>query len=91
MKQPQYAPLPVRDGADAVRGQQGLLDDVDVKKALAFEHAPAPVHLKGKYAALIDKIETDQATREAPRRSDEAERRAECDSRSSDFKKTRFA
>jgi F-type H+-transporting ATPase subunit alpha len=58
MKQPQYAPLSVADQALTLFAvNRGYLDDVDVKKALAFETAlRAFVHQKHK--ALMDRIES---------------------------------
>jgi F-type H+-transporting ATPase subunit alpha len=58
MKQPQYSPLSVADQALTLFAvNRGYLDDVDVKKALAFETAlRAFVHQKHK--ALIDRIES---------------------------------
>ncbi|HLB15150.1 MAG TPA: F0F1 ATP synthase subunit alpha [Burkholderiales bacterium] len=58
MKQPQYSPLSVADQALTLFAvNRGYLDDVDVKKALAFETAlRAFVHQKHK--ALMDRIES---------------------------------
>jgi len=58
MKQPQYAPLSVADQAVMLFSvNRGYLDDVDVKKALAFEGAlKAALHQKHK--ALMDRIES---------------------------------
>ena len=39
---------------------KGLLDDVDVKKVLAFEHG-LHQHLKSSHAALLQKLENDKA------------------------------
>jgi F-type H+-transporting ATPase subunit alpha len=39
---------------------KGFLDDVDVKKCLAFEHG-LHQHLKSSHAALLNKLETDKA------------------------------
>jgi F-type H+-transporting ATPase subunit alpha len=60
MKQPQYAPLSVADQALTLFAvNRGYLDDVDVKKALAFETAlRAFVHQKHK--ALMDRIASTQ-------------------------------
>jgi len=58
MKQPQYSPMSVADMAVslfAVNG--GFLDDIDVKRVLAFESG-LQQFLKQKYAALIAKIES---------------------------------
>ena len=58
MKQPQYSPLSVADQAVTLFSvNRGYLDDVDVKKALAFETAlRAFLHDKSK--ALMDRIES---------------------------------
>ena len=58
MKQPQYAPMSVAEMAVslfAVNG--GYLDDVDVKRVLAFESG-LQQFLKQKYASLLEKIES---------------------------------
>jgi len=39
---------------------KGFLDDVDVKKTLAFEHG-LHQHLKSSHAALLSKLENDKA------------------------------
>ncbi len=39
---------------------KGYLDDVDVKKVLAFEHG-LHQHLKSSHAALLAKLEKDKA------------------------------
>jgi F-type H+-transporting ATPase subunit alpha len=58
MKQPQYSPLSVADQAVTLFSvNRGYLDDVDVKKALAFETAlRAFLHDKSK--VLMDRIES---------------------------------
>jgi len=57
MKQLQYSPLTVSDMAVTLFAvNRGYMDDVEVKRALAFE-AALQSHLKGKFKALIDKIE----------------------------------
>jgi F-type H+-transporting ATPase subunit alpha len=58
MKQPQYQPLSVADQAVTLFAvNRGYLDDVDVKKALAFEGAlKAALHQKQK--ALMDRLES---------------------------------
>ncbi len=60
MKQPQYSPLSVADQALTLFAvNRGYLDDVDVKKALAFEAAlRAFVHQKHK--VLMDRIASTQ-------------------------------
>ncbi len=58
MKQPQYAPMSVAEMAVslfAVNG--GYLDDIDVKRVLAFESG-LQQFLKQKYASLLEKIES---------------------------------
>jgi F-type H+-transporting ATPase subunit alpha len=60
MKQPQYAPLSVADQAVTLFAvNRGYLDDVDVKKALAFEGA-LKAFLQQKHKAIMDRIETTQ-------------------------------
>ena len=60
MKQPQYAPLSVADQAVTLFAvNRGYLDDVDVKKALAFEGA-LKAFLHQKHKAIMDRIETTQ-------------------------------
>ena len=39
---------------------KGYLDDIDVKKVLAFEHG-LHQHLKSSHAALLAKLENDKA------------------------------
>jgi F-type H+-transporting ATPase subunit alpha len=57
MKQNQYATLTVSEMAvTLVAVNKGYLDDVDVKKALAFE-AALRAFVKSKHAALLDKIQ----------------------------------
>ncbi|BAN36821.1 F0F1 ATP synthase subunit alpha [Sulfuricella denitrificans skB26] len=57
MKQAQFAPMTVADTALTLFAvNKGYLDDVDVKKALAFE-AALHAFIKSKYSALRDKIE----------------------------------
>ena len=58
MKQPQYSPLSVVDQAVTLFAvNRGYLDDVDVKKALAFETA-LRAFLHQKYKSLTDRIES---------------------------------
>jgi F-type H+/Na+-transporting ATPase subunit alpha len=60
MKQPQYAPLSVADQALTLFAvNRGYLDDVDVKKALAFETA-LRAFVQQKYKALVDRIASTQ-------------------------------
>ncbi len=57
MKQAQFAPMTVADMAVTLFAvNKGYLDDVEVKKALAFE-AALQAFIKSKYKALLDKIE----------------------------------
>jgi len=57
MKQAQFAPMTVADMAITLFAvNRGYLDDVDVKKALAFE-AALHAFIKSKYKAMLDKIE----------------------------------
>ena len=57
MKQAQFAPMTVADMALTLFAvNKGYLDDVDVKKALAFE-AALHAFIKSKYKDLRDKIE----------------------------------
>ena len=61
LKQTQYSPLPISlMGATLFAVNKGFLDDIDVKKVLAFEHG---LHqfLKTSHAALLDKIEQSKA------------------------------
>ncbi|MFO1393912.1 MAG: F0F1 ATP synthase subunit alpha [Steroidobacteraceae bacterium] len=58
MKQPQYAPVSVADQATTLFAvNKGYYDDVEVKKALAFESGLRQ-YLHAKYKALLEKIET---------------------------------
>ncbi len=57
MKQGQYAPMTVAEMAVTLFAvNRGYLDDVDVKRALAFE-AALQSHMKAKYKAVLDRIE----------------------------------
>ena len=57
MKQAQFAPMTVPEMAVTLFAvNKGYLDDVDVKKALAFESG-LQAFIKSKYKALLDKIE----------------------------------
>ena len=61
LKQAQYSPLPISlMGASLFAVNKGFLDDVDVKKVLAFEHG-LHQHLKTSHAALLAKLEKDKA------------------------------
>jgi F-type H+-transporting ATPase subunit alpha len=58
MKQPQYAPMQVAEMAVTLFAvNRGYLDDVDVKRALAFE-AGLHSHIKNRYGDLLNTIET---------------------------------
>ena len=60
LKQPQYSPLPISlMAATLFAVNKGFMDDVDVKKVLAFEHG-LHQHLKTSHAALLTKLEDDQ-------------------------------
>jgi F-type H+-transporting ATPase subunit alpha len=60
MKQPQYSPLQVWEMALTLFGvNNGYFDDIDVKKALAAERSMRD-YLKGKYADLVDRLETNK-------------------------------
>ena len=57
LKQPQYSPLPISlMAATLFAVNKGFIDDIDVKKVLAFEHG-LHQHLKTSHAALLEKIE----------------------------------
>jgi F-type H+-transporting ATPase subunit alpha len=47
-------------GASLFAVNKGFLDDIDVKKALPFEHG-LHQHLKSSHAALLAKLEADKA------------------------------
>jgi F-type H+-transporting ATPase subunit alpha len=58
MKQPQYAPLSVADQALTLFAvNRGYLDDVDVKKALAFDTA-LRAFMHQKHKSLMDRIDS---------------------------------
>ncbi len=58
MKQSQYATLKVSEMALTLFAlNKGYFDDVDIKRALAFESA-LKSHVRSRYAAILDKIET---------------------------------
>ena len=61
LKQPQYSPLPISlMAASLFAVNKGFLDDVDVKKVLAFESG---LHqfLKTSHAALLERLEKNRA------------------------------
>jgi F-type H+-transporting ATPase subunit alpha len=61
LKQPQYSPLPISlMAASLFAVNKGFMDDVDVKKVLAFEHG-LHQHLKTSHAALLATIEDSKA------------------------------
>ena len=61
LKQTQYSPQPVSlMGATLFAVNKGYLDDIDVKKVLAFE-AGLHAHLKDKNAALLQRLEDNKA------------------------------
>ncbi|MDO8376044.1 MAG: F0F1 ATP synthase subunit alpha, partial [Aquabacterium sp.] len=61
LKQAQYSPLSISlMGATLFAVSKGFMDDVDVKKILAFEHG-LHQHLKSSHAALLAKLENDKA------------------------------
>jgi F-type H+-transporting ATPase subunit gamma len=61
LKQAQYSPLPISlMAASLFAVNKGYLDDIDVKKVLAFEHG-LHQHLKSSHAALLAKLENDKA------------------------------
>lgn len=58
MKQPQYSPMSVAEMAVVLFAvNRGYLDDVEVKRALAFEAALLS-HMRTKYQEVMDKIES---------------------------------
>jgi F-type H+-transporting ATPase subunit alpha len=58
MKQFQYSPMNIAEMAVTLFAvNRGYMDDVEVKRALAFE-ASLQSFLKGKYAAILDKIQS---------------------------------
>ncbi len=58
MKQFQYSPMNVAEMAVTLFAvNRGYMDDVEVKRALAFE-AALQSFMKGKYAAIMDKIQS---------------------------------
>ncbi|MHB1099014.1 MAG: F0F1 ATP synthase subunit alpha [Burkholderiales bacterium] len=60
MKQPQYSPMSISEMAVTLFAvNKGYLDDVEVKKALAFESA-LQSYMKNSHADLMAKIESDK-------------------------------
>ena len=61
LKQAQYSPLSISTmGATLFAVNKGFMDDIDVKKVLAFE-AGLHSYLKDKHAALMAKLEANKA------------------------------
>ena len=61
LKQAQYSPLSIATMAATLFAvNKGFMDDVEVKKILAFEHG-LHAYLKDKHAALLAKLEKDKA------------------------------
>ena len=61
LKQAQYSPLPISlMAASLFAVNKGYMDDVEVKKILAFEHG-LHTQLKTSHAALLAKIEDSKA------------------------------
>jgi F-type H+-transporting ATPase subunit alpha len=61
LKQPQYTPLPISlMAASLYAANKGHLDDVDVKKVLAFESG-LHQYLRSSHAALLAKLDNDRA------------------------------
>src|SRR5438067_9116645 len=61
LKQQQYSPLPISlMGASLFAVNRGFLDDIDVKKVLAFEHG-LHQYLRDKHAPLLATIEKNGA------------------------------
>jgi len=59
MKQNQYSPMSISEmGVTLFAVNKGYLDDVDVKKALAFE-AALQAFIKSKHGALLNTIENE--------------------------------
>jgi F-type H+/Na+-transporting ATPase subunit alpha len=61
LKQAQYSPLSISTmAASMFAANKGFLDDIEVKKVLAFEHG-LHQHLKSSHAPLMAKLEADKA------------------------------
>ena len=61
LKQNQYSPLPISlMGASLFAVNKGFMDDIDVKKVLAFESG-LHTHLKTSHSGLLKKIEDSKA------------------------------
>ena len=61
LKQAQYSPLPISlMGVTLFAVNMGVMDDIDVKKVLSFEHG-LHAYLKDKHAALLATIESNGA------------------------------
>ena len=75
LKQPQYSPLPISlMAASLFAVNKGFLDDIDVKKVLAFESG-LHTHLKTSHAALLDEDRgLEGSSTRTPRPSSDAQR-----------------
>ena len=61
LKQSQYSPLSISlMAASLFAVNKGFMDDIEVKRVLAFEHG-LHQHLKSSHAALLAKLEADKA------------------------------
>ena len=61
LKQSQYSPLPISlMAATLFAVNKGYVDDIDVKKVLAFEHG-LHQHLKSSHGPLLAKLENEKA------------------------------
>ncbi len=61
LKQAQYSPLPISLMAASVfAANKGFMDDIEVKRVLAFEHGMHQ-HLKSSHAPLLQKLEGGKA------------------------------
>jgi len=74
LKQTQYSPLPISlMGATLFAVNMGSMDDIEVKKVLAFEHG-LHAYLKDKHAALLATIESNGAKWDAkPAKADDSD------------------
>jgi len=80
LKQAQYSPLPISlMAASLFAVNKGFMDDIDVKKVLAFESG-LHAFLKDKHAALVAKLDNDKAM--------DKDAEAQLSAAIADFKKT---
>jgi F-type H+-transporting ATPase subunit alpha len=80
LKQAQYSPLPISlMGSTLYAVNKGFMDDIEVKKVLAFEHG-LHGYLKDKHAALLAKLEANKAM--------DKDAEAELNAAIAEFKKT---